>query len=435
VQDRTLLRQLITDHDLSYAEVCEALRRKARALGLHQFDLSERHFIRLVNGQVKTRPLPSTCRVLEAEFGRSIDELLATGATPEADRVRVPERGVGRSLDRAAQASAGYALWQGIDGISVGGLQLRLGQLAQDYVHGEMLPVVDGICEVRELTVEMLPRAGAHQRNLYLIAGLASAMLAHAAGNLGQLAQAPAHAQAALRFADLGRLPGVAAWAMTVLALQQEWSGSPQRSLVHGRQARFYLSEDSPDSTSVWLSAIEARAHARLGDDAAARVALDQAARDREAISLRPVGEHDVAQFGGIVAFEEAKQHYYAGTALRRIGDMRRAREHAGAAISAYETGPADQRSYGDETLARLDLAIAHALGDDADLDAVTDALDPVTRLPEPLLLPTLLGHLGELTEAVSRPTMRHSKQSAQVRSTAVALSAMCTPRPAQITS
>jgi tetratricopeptide (TPR) repeat protein len=288
---------------------------------------------------------------------------------------------------------------------------------------------------VRELTVEMLPRAGARQRGLYLIAGLSSAMLAHAAGNLGQLSQAPAHAQAAFRFAELGGLPGVAAWAMTVLALQQEWSGSPQRSLALGREARTHLSDDSPDSTLVWLSAIEARAYARLGDGAAARAALNQAARDREAISRRPVGEHDLAQFGGIVAFGEAKQHYYAGTTLRRIGDVRRAREHARAAIDAYANGPADQRSYGDETLARLDLAIAHAFGEDADLDAVADTLEPLTQLPEPLLLPTLLGHLGELTEAVSRPPMRHSKQAARVRNTAMALSAVCTPRPAQITS
>jgi tetratricopeptide (TPR) repeat protein len=434
MQDGTLLRQLITERGVSYPEACEALRRKARALGLRQFDLSERHFVRLVNGQVKTRPQPSTCRVLEAEFGHSVDDLLGNPG-PEVEISRPPERAMGRSLDRAAQASAGYALWQGIDGISVGGLQLRLGQLAQDYVHGEMLPVVDGICEVREFTVEMLPRAGAHQRSLYLLAGLSSAMLAHAAGNLGQLAQAPAHAQAALRFAELGNLPGVAAWATAVLALQLEWSGSPQRSLVQSHQARSYLSEDSPDSTTVWLSAIEARAYARLGDATAARSALDRAVREREAITRRLPGEHDLDQFGGIVAFGEAKQHYYAGTALRRIGDMPRARTHAAAAISAYESGPADQRSYGDETLARLDLAIAHALGDGTDLDAVTDALDPVTQLPEPLLLPTMLGHLGELAEAVSRPEMRHSKQAAQVRNTAMALSAMCTPRPAQITS
>lgn len=431
MQDWTLLRQLIADRRLSYPEVCKALNRRAQTLGSTTFELSDRQFKRLVNGQVKTQPLALTCRVLEAEFGHPIEALLgpATGAgQPSA-------RAADRALQEAALTSAGYAMWQSVDQLSVETLQHSLRQLARDYVHGEMLPVVDGIVVVRQMTVEWLPRSGEFQRSLYMIAGLSSAMLAHAAGNLGRLSQSPAHAHAALRFAELGRVPGVGAWALAVLALQQEWSGYPQQSLLTGRRARSLLPDDSADSTAVWLSAIEARAHARLGNAPATRAALEQAARDREAISQHAPSEDSVDQFGGIIGFSEAKQHYYAGTALRRVGEMEHARLQASAAIDAYERGPDHERSYGDLTLARLDLAIAHASGTSTDLDAVTVALEPVTRLPQPLLLPTLQGHLGELVAAVSQPKVASSRQAVQVRNTAMALSTLCTPRPAPITS
>lgn len=43
---------------------------------------------------------------------------------------------------------------------------------------------------------------------------------------------------------------------------------------------------------------------------------------------------------GGILTFGEPKQHYYAATALRRVGQMPAARIHALAAIDGYEQGP-----------------------------------------------------------------------------------------------
>lgn len=430
LEQRTLLRQLMFERNLSYQEVSEVLGQRAKALGVRPLDLSERQLKRLANGQVKSRPLPLTCRVLEAEFGRPIEALLKSAAMIGSPSLPVTDR----ALDVAAQASTGYAMWQGVDELSVSAMLGTLGQLAEDYVHGEMMPVVDGISEVRENAVKLLPRAGALHRSLYLIAGVSSAMLAHAAGNLGRLAQAPVHTHAALRFAELGDLPGVGAWALAVAALQQEWSGFPKQSLITASKARSYLPEASADSTAIWLSAIEARAYARLGDGPSARAALHQADRDRDAFSDRGSGDKGVDQFGGILNFSEAKQHYYAGTALRRIGEMDSARTRASAAVVAYETGPAHERSYGDETLARLDLAIAYVLGSDPDLEAADVALEPVTRLPDALLLPVLQGHLGELCAAASRPRAARSRQAARLRNTAMALSSLCTPRPDQIT-
>ncbi|GAA1384730.1 hypothetical protein [Catellatospora chokoriensis] len=64
----------------------------------------------------------------------------------------------------------------------------------------------------------------------------------------------------------------------------------------------------------------------------------------------------------------------------------------------------------------------------------MTLALEPVTQLPQAMLLPTMAGHLAELGAAVSQCNLRNSKQAYHVHETAVALSALCTPRPAPLT-
>jgi hypothetical protein len=64
---------------LTRNEARELLARRAIGMGVaeRKFALSERQFYRLLLGEVKTRPHPVVCRVIEAEFGCPIDELLA----------------------------------------------------------------------------------------------------------------------------------------------------------------------------------------------------------------------------------------------------------------------------------------------------------------------------------------------------------------------
>jgi hypothetical protein len=50
---------------------------------------------------------------------------------------------------------------------------------------------------------------------------------------------------------------------------------------------------------------------------------------------------------------------YYAGSTLTLIGDHDEAERSAMQAITIYERGPVQERSYGDEALARADVAIA----------------------------------------------------------------------------
>lgn len=70
----------------------------------------------------------------------------------------------------------------------------------------------------------------------------------------------------------------------------------------------------------------------------------------------------------------------YVYTPLVLMGRHHDAERSALKAIQMYEAGPTDHRSYGDEALARVDVAAAR-LGL-SDLDGVQAALEPVFRLP-----------------------------------------------------
>ncbi len=447
----TLLQHLMTERRWTRNDTLKRLAARAPLVGADDFALSLRQLDRMLAGKVETLPHPSTCRVIEAEFERRIEDLLSfvdqsSPAMMRASAYAPHMRAVPGVLSAhdcadppilvaAAAKSAEFALWQGVDQLGVDTLYLRLSRLAHGYVHSEMVPVVRAVHGLRAETIDLLPRAGTVGRELYFVAGVCSAMLAHASGNLGRLDESPWHVNAALRFAELGHHPAVAAWALGVQALQFEWSGYPDRSLDTLARASTCLAREpvSLGTTGAWLAAIEARAHARRGNTQATRHALDQVAFHRDQSTNHRTGEYDMDSIGGILTFGESKQHYYAATALRRVGQISAARDHALAAIDGYEQGPQHLRSYGDETLARLDLAISYAADKRPDLDAAADALARVCALPATMLLPTLLGHLGDLAAAASAPPVRGARQAIQLRTTAKEVAAICRPRPAEV--
>jgi hypothetical protein len=75
----TLLDALIRHRRLTRNEARELLFRRAAQMGAteRRFALSERQLYRLLRGEVKTVPHPVMCRVLEAEFGYPVAQLLA----------------------------------------------------------------------------------------------------------------------------------------------------------------------------------------------------------------------------------------------------------------------------------------------------------------------------------------------------------------------
>ena len=73
---KTLLQSLVHERHLTREPLIEVLDRRARSLDIQDFALSLRQVDRWFLGRVATLPRPSVCRVLEAEFGYPVAELL-----------------------------------------------------------------------------------------------------------------------------------------------------------------------------------------------------------------------------------------------------------------------------------------------------------------------------------------------------------------------
>jgi hypothetical protein len=331
----------------------------------------------------------------------------------------------------SAEKSGRFAAWAdslGIGDLAFETLWLRLEQLAVDYVHAPMAPIFQELEAMREHVVGLLTSPDpAQAQDLYLLAGTVCGLLAHASGNLGYVGAAQVQACTALVCARKAGNPTLGAWVMGVRALQAEWSGNPAVSLKFvAEAAQVGTGEQIPSTVPVWLAAIEARAHARLGNRAKALDALNSADRHRDRVAEEPHRRNAFDDIGGILTFTQAKQHYYAGTTYRRIGDFEAAASNAQLAISAYAAGPAQQRSYGDEAIAWADLAIARASGQIVDLDGAAQALRVLEELPDDRRLPTLVGPLRDLDATLASPRIRQAKSAVAMRSSISEMISSC---------
>ena len=430
----TVLQRLINQRRLTREETIKLLHRRAERMQVNDFALSLRQLDRWLSGEVVTLPRPAMCRVIEAEFGQAVERLLS-GDIPASVATASPERSekvdVRALVSASAHKSARFGQWA--DSLSIGNLALaawwlRVAQLAVDYVYAPMLPIFRELEAVRDEVFEALVSPDpAQARDLYLLAGTTCGLLAHASGNLGHLGAANVQACAALICARKADNPTLAAWVLGVRALQSEWSGNPSAALTLVGQADAEAADRrSPSTVPVWLAAIEARAYARMGNRDRALQALDRVTHERSRVAERAGDPNELGGIGGILTFNEAKQHYYAGTAYRRIGEFELAAANAEAAIASYATGAVEQRSYGDEAIAWVDLAISRASGANVNLDGAAEALRVIEEQPAERCLPTLAGPLRDLGAALSTGPVRDASRAVAMRKAIAELISSC---------
>ncbi|MGL4339323.1 MAG: helix-turn-helix domain-containing protein [Nocardioides sp.] len=381
----------------------------------------------LARAEMPMAPKPGHQGLFDTSTGEGLFALDQAATDGMADEVSV--RSV---VTTAAGASAQFGQWAdslGIGDLALATLWARLGQLAVDYVYAPMVPVVRDLKRLRDEVFALLVSPDPAQApSLYLLAGTACGLLAHASGNLGYLGPAKVQASAALVCARKADSPMLAAWVIGVRALQSEWSGNEIAALKLIDEARVQVDREQDLGTAAaWLAAIEARAHARSGrSHNAALSALKRAADHRVRIAERASDPNQLDSIGGILTFTKPKQHYYAATTYRRIGNYRAAAAEAEAAIAAYEEGPIEQRSYGDISIAWADLAIARASGQKADLDNAAEALGAIERQAPEHRLPPLLGPLTELRSVLSESRTHNSKSAIAMRDTITDLIGAC---------
>jgi len=314
---------------------------------------------------------------LAATRDRATRETTAGSGPAPAGNAGAGSAGANRSTRDVADESLAFAnraAASNLNEVTLEYLRCEVSRLAIAYVHADLPPVFLDLVAARDEMFGLLdghqrPR---HTRELYFLAGATCLMLAQASRDLGDPRAELAQLRCAWTCVDLADHPGLRAWAQGTAARQVEGSGQPRRAMALAAEA-LGATGGSPGSR-VRLAAVRARAAARAGDRATALAAAALAAAPADG----PPDELDA--LGGILTFPEAKRLFYLGGTFALLGDHTTAERHARAAVARYENGPVAERSYGDEGLARLDIAAARL--HDGDVDSAREALGPVLALP-----------------------------------------------------
>ncbi|MGW5385438.1 helix-turn-helix domain-containing protein [Nocardia sp. NPDC003963] len=326
--------------------------------------------------------------------------LIDTGAARGEGLAAISERDLIMAAAHEASEHAGRAEGTNIGPSTLDQLDADVTRIANDYVHTPPMPMMVEMLRVRRRVYRLLE---GHQRpsdtsHLYLLAGSLSGLLANASTDLGYLDAAGEQIRAAWAYAEISGHNGLRAWARGMHALIEYWSERPHRALQLAQNGQQYA--DSA-TAAVRLHNIEARIWSKIGSTADTERAIHAAADASAAAAADSL--HD--EVGGVFGFSDAKASYYAGATYIHLGLAEPALAATERTIELYRTGPARQRSYGAESLARVDSAAAHLIN--GSLDGAEAALLPVLALDEDKRIAQLEERLTGVRRRICAPAFR----------------------------
>jgi hypothetical protein len=123
---------------------------------------------------------------------------------------------------------------------------------------------------------------------------------------------------------------------------------------------------------------------------------------------------HLATQVRGVFKRKRAKLLQDTADTYLEIGDVENAESVAVEAIRLYENGPAEDRAYGSEAMARITVAQARLIQNDA--DGTHEALQPVLSLPSHHRLNPIAARLKELGSYLRAHRAGKSSVGLQIR-------------------
>lgn len=285
------------------------------------------------------------------------------------------ERMVRMSTRRAARFAA-FAETHNVGTEALDQLRADVCVLANDYLREPLAVIMGDLIETQENVFRLLEgrqRPG-QARELHVLAGVVSGLLAKTSQDLGRMHDAMTQARTLYVCADNADHVPLRAWARGLQSLIAYWADRPQEAVRYA-QAGTDLVARQNGSVGAWLAGLEARAWAMLG--AATETTQAVARCEERRARLEP---DDLDAIGGLLSFGVAKQHYYTAGALVLIdGEETSAQAEAARAIELFESSDAQVRPFGDEAGARSELALARVRG--GAVDGAWQALAPVLEL------------------------------------------------------
>ncbi|MGI5222521.1 helix-turn-helix domain-containing protein [Nocardia sp. CA-290969] len=331
--------------------------------------------------------------------------LIDSGAVRGEGSAAISERDLIMAAAHEASDHAGRAEATNIGPSTLEQLDADVTRIANDYVHTPPMPMMVEMLRVRRRVYRLLEgqQRPSDTGHLYLLAGSLSGLLANASTDLGYLDAAGDQIRAAWAYGEICGHNGLRAWARGMHALIEYWSERPHRALALAQSGQQYA--DSA-TAAVRLHNIEARIWSKIGSAADTERCIRAAAAASEVAATDSL--HD--EVGGVFGFSEAKASYYAGATYIHLGLAEPALAATERTIELYRTGPARQRSYGAEALARVDSAAAHLIN--GSLDGAEAALSPVLELSEDKRIAQLEERLTGVRRRICAPTYRGVAQA-----------------------
>ncbi|WAU78346.1 hypothetical protein O1Q96_00410 (plasmid) [Streptomyces sp. Qhu-G9] len=381
---RTTLEFLLREQPRTYDEVTQDFARLAGELG-EDVTLSTRHLRRLASGE-RTNTTPVMRRVLQAMFGRPLEDLLApwdgvlpaatAGSTglvlatgqPTADK---------ELIEMAARRAKSFALAAGQTDLTTDVLEQvheDVQRLATDYPQRPLTELLPDLFTTQDTLFTLLEqqRRPTQARQLYFLAGVTGGLLAKASHDLADPYAALTQARTAFVCADNADHNGLRAWIRGIQSLVSYWAGRTRESVKYAQSGAAF----APNSTaSVWLPVSEARAWAALGNANATRAAIERAETAWDSVE-----EDEVDELGGLCTFGRTRQIYYAAEALSWLpSQTAAAADYAARAVTAYEDTSSPEWAFGDQAGSRSALAITRIRT--GELEGATEAIQPMLEL------------------------------------------------------
>lgn len=396
VQPPTLLAVLVSNAEMSHAEIVDGYHACAREHG-EDATITLRTLRRWMAGDVRTNARPAQRRVARLYWGHSMTQLLGPHEVKTETPPETVERRIAMSARRATQFAT-LAEGTNVGPETVDQLRDEMTRLANAYIRDPVADLIGDLVALQDNIFIILEgkQRPAQSSDLYVIAAVASGMLAKASHDLARPHDAMRQARTMFVCAEnAGHVP-LQAWARGQQSLTAYWTGRHEEAARFAAFGAALLSGHHTGTVAAWLPALEARALAQLNRPEPARAALRRAADARDATT-----SDEIDGIGGTLLFPLAKQRYYAaGTYVHLDGADSEAVAEATTALQLFEDG--DWRSFADEAGARGELALAYV--HHGDLDGAQAAMAEVLALEPNRRIRGLITTVQRLHSALRDP-------------------------------
>lgn len=283
-------------------------------------------------------------RLLEHALGITARDFDATAASPHSARTPAERETALAVMGRVARLTAPSASDSYLD--AVGWL---VDAIVDSYERSGPVQLVSQVAKERHQIDGLLQRAHSptRQARLFTLAGRLSGLLAYMSVNMGRLRLADAYCEEAFALAEYAGDRDLQAWSRGTASLCAYYRGDYAAALAQATDGQRYAA-GGPQTIRLAVNG-QARALARLGDQAGARQAIDHG----YAVASRFQTDTGITPCISFGTYGGARTAANAATAFVDLGDRAMVEQHAASALPACEAS----ESVWSQSLVRLDVA------------------------------------------------------------------------------